>query len=192
MKKISQIIAYFLLGAVVVGLILCAIIKVSYKPEISGLTYSNGDRIEISVSGTTMIDCSDENINYEKFNKIFNNSFKLTILYSLFSGHLNDEVNVDEKITTNKPTFVGYKVEFIYATEQVLKNNGKEVALYENSNKPITYTSIVFDVAEDKGLTEVTMYLELSGVKFKPVKTIANFDNLYTYISELSMFAEEE
>ncbi len=193
-KKISQIIAYSLMGAIVLGIILCAIIQINFKPNMNLPSLEKGDKIQISIDGTTQGESSHENINYNEFVRIFNDSFKLTVLYSMFSGHLGNSVKISPELKS-EISFNGYKVEFFYGEEQTLKKDGKEVYIAENSNIPVKYKNVVFDVAQDKGLTKVNLYFEVlnsesSKVQYRQVETIANFDRLYNYISEISMFAD--
>lgn len=189
-KKISQIVAYSVLGVVVLGLVLCAIIKLNFRPEIRMPMVADGDKIQISVSGTSKVESSDENIKYNTFLNKFDDSFKLTILYSLFSGKIGSELEIKE--TTSAPSFSGFKVQFIYAETQTLTKNGKEVTSGAvNSNTPVKYNTVVFDVTDAKGLGQVNLYCYINGDdSYYRINTIANFDGLYNYISEIPMFAE--
>lgn len=189
-KKISQIVAYSVLGVVVLGLVLCAIIKVNFRPEINLPIIANGDKIQISLDGTAKVESSDDNIKYKQFLNKFDDSFKLTILYSVFSGRIGSELEIEE--TTTAPTYNGFKVQFIYTETQTLKKDGKAVTSGAvNSNTPVTFNTLIFDVAEGRGLGEVSLYFYTNGEEeYYKVTTIANFDSLYTYISEIPMFAE--
>jgi len=189
-KKISQIVAYSVLGVVVLGLVLCAIIKVNFRPEINLPIIANGDKIQISLDGTAKVESSDNNIKYKQFLNKFDDSFKLTILYSVFSGRIGSELEIEE--TTTAPTYNGFKVQFIYTETQTLKKDGKAVTSGAvNSNTPVTFNTLIFDVAEGRGLGEVSLYFYTNGEEeYYKVTTIANFDSLYTYISEIPMFAE--
>lgn len=188
-KKISIITAYTLLGFFVLTLILCAVININFRPEMKLPVYADGDQIEISVPGTSKYQSNKDEINYDKFVKKFNNSFKLTILYSLFSGHLGNEIEVGEDQTT-EPSYAGYKVQFTFMQPQELKKNGKVVPIADNSPDAITFSGIVFDVAEGKGLTKVDLFFIIGEGKYKKVSSIANFDGLYKHISEISMFKD--
>ena len=186
-KKISQIVSYAVLAVIVVGLILCATINLNFRPEMKLPNVSKGDRIEISVHGTSQTDSSNENINYNEFNKKFDDSFKLTILYSIFSGHVGNELIIGE-ISSNEPTYNGYKVQFTFNELQELKKGGKPVKIADNSNTSLKFDGLIFDVQESKGLGNVDLYFILENNKLQKVTTIANFDELYKYISELSIF----
>ena len=188
-KKISQILLYFVLGVVVLGLVLCAIIKVNFKPEIQVPLTDAVGQIEITTTdGTSKVESSKENIDVEKFNNLFNDSFELNVLYSLFSGKLGSEIKVTK--LTKEPTVSGYEVKFLYTDNVKLVIDGKEQTVASNSTTPIQYNRVVFGV-EEKGLTEVALYFYEQGTTtYYKVTTIANYDSLYNYISQLSMFGE--
>lgn len=189
-KKISQIILYSVLGVVVLAFILCSVLKISFKPEMKVPTSSTVGKIQISTTdGTARVESSNENIGVEKFNSKFNSAFELSVLYSLFSGRMNNEVK-REKLT-ELPARVGYEVLFIYNEQQVLKVNGEEVMEADNSVNPIKYNRVVFSVENEKGLAETSLYFYTNGTKgYYKLTTIANFDGLYDYISDMSMFGE--
>ena len=190
MKKISQIVAYSVLGLVVIGLILCSILKINFMPEIKIPTTETIGKIQITTTnGTAFVESSNENINVQKFSSTFEDSFKLTVLYSLFSGKISNEQTIQQQASA--PSFSGYKVQFIYNESQTLKKDGKNVPIADNATTPITYNRAVFDVKEGNGLTSASIYFYTNGEsKYYKLTTIANFDNLYTYISNLSMFGE--
>ena len=189
-KKISQIVAYSVLGVLVVGLILCAVLKLDFKPDINiPLTTTQGT-ISISVTDGTNIGESHENqINYQKFAEKFDESFKLTVLYSLFSGKIGTELVVSDKLTT-KPSVGGYKVTIYYTpnedeTLQTLKYKGKDIK-YSEISSAITFDRILFGVEEGKGLTDTNLYFYTTGKStYYKVTALANFDELYTYIDNI-------
>lgn len=188
-NKIAQITTYVVLGVVVIGLILCSVIKVSFRPEMSLPSLTAGDKIEISLTGTAKIESSDENINYDKFIQKFDDSFKLTILYSVFSGKMGSETKIDE--TKTAPSYNGFTVKFIFSELQTLKKDGKELTVANNSSTPIKYNTIAFDVVEDLGLTSTTLYFYENGkTTYYQLTSIANFDSLYSYIKDIPMFGE--
>lgn len=190
MKKISQIIAYSVLGLIVVGLILCSIIKLDFKPSVQVPQTEIIGKVQISATdGTSKVDSNNENINIEKFSKEFNNAFKLTILYSVFSGKMGNEAKVDD--VDSLPSLTGYKVEFIYNDEYTLKVNSKEVPVADNSSTMVKYNRVIFTVTEGAGLGNADLYFVINGQsKYYKVSTIANFDKLYEHISNIAMFAE--
>lgn len=191
MKKISQIVLYSLLGAVVLAVILCSFIKISFKPQVNMPTTAQVGKVQIvATSGVAQTESNFENIKIEEFNKKFNSAFELSVLYSLFSGKIGNGVVMEDDLSA-LPNGNGYKVLFIYHEDQTLKIDGKEVPIADNSSTPVKYNRVVFYVTENAGLGDVTMYFytQDSG-KYYVLKTIANFDELYKHISQMSMFAE--
>ena len=188
MKKISQIIAYSVLGVLVLALILCSILKISFKPEMTVPTTAEIGKVRISTTdGTAKVESNSENIGIENFNKKFNSAFELTILNSLFSGRIGSELK-REKLTT-LPSRSGYEVLYIYNEEQTLKVNGKEVTVADNSTTAIKYNRVIFSVEADKGLTETSLYFYTNGTAaYYKLTSVANFNELYSYISDISMF----
>ena len=190
MKKVSKILAYVLLGVIAVTVILCAIIKIDFKPEINVPSFaSNGITIE-KMDGDYAEDGLNNEQDYNKFIANYNNSFKLTILYSLFSGKIGSKLQ--RKHIASRPSFTGYKVTFVFDEDQILTEDGKEVPVADNSNEPIKYTKIIFSVEKSKGLEEKAIYLYAGEDDYYKLTTIANFDKLAKFIAELSMFKAEE
>ena len=188
-KKISQIVTYSVLAVIVLGFILCSIIKINFRPEMKLPTLADNDQIQISLQGTSKVEASDENIKYGDFIVKFDEAFQLSVLYSIFSGKIGSEIEIDD--TKTQPSYNGYKVEFFFDEMQTLKKDGKEVPVADNSTTPITFNSVFFDVAENKGLSKVDLYFYTTGkTTYYKLTTIANFDALYDYISEISMFWE--
>lgn len=189
-KKISSLVLYLVLGVVVLGLVLCAIIKINFKPELQVPIANSVGQIQISANnGTSKNEANKESIDVEKFNNKFNSSFELSILYSLFSGKIGNSMKLEKQTTV--PSVTGYKVEFIYTEDAVLVINGKEQTIATNSTTPIKYNRVVFGVEEGKGLKGINFYYYINGEKeYYKVTTIGNFDSLYNYISTLSMFGE--
>lgn len=187
-KKISLIVVYAVLAVVVVGFILCSFIKINFKPEMSMPSLSNG-AIEISVSGQAKYESISDTKDYKTFASKFNGSFEVSVLYSLFSGKINNETKIDK--VTNSPSFSGYKVQFVYNESQTLKKDGKPVMTANNTNTPITYNRVVFDVQGSKGLTNKNIYFYTNGqTTYYKLTTIANFNGLYKYIANMDMFGE--
>lgn len=192
MKKISQIVTYVILGVLVVGLVLTAVLKKSFAPNISVPTYTAGG-ITISVPNMAKYEPLDKQDNYNEFVNLYNSSFELTILYSVFSGKISREQKIDNVGKTAPSYTSGYVVTFVYPTDQEIKVNGEIWHESVNSDTPTTYRQITFNVLNGKGLTTAYIYFYNSDEgNYYKLTTLANFDNLYNFISELPMFAEEE
>jgi len=88
MKKISQIILYTVLGVVVLGLILTSVLKKDFAPNIAVPTHTSKG-IEIRSANVAQYDGLSNEEKYNEFVDIYSDSYKLTILYSVFSGEIS-------------------------------------------------------------------------------------------------------
>lgn len=192
MKKISQIVAYTLLGIVVIGLILSAVLKKDFAPNISIPSYVSGG-VEISEAGLAKYDGLSDKDNYNRFVNEYNNSFKLTILYSVFSGKISREQNISNYGKTSPSLYNGFVVTFNYPENQVLKTNGTIYHEATNSDDEVLFKKVFFAVESDKGLTahKIYFYSEANSAYYE-LETLANFDSLYNLIRQLPMFAEQD
>ena len=183
MKKISQIAAYSVICIFVLAIIACGIIKVDNKPKMEA-----GYSIQITDTEATNIGekISDENVIV--FNKKFNESFKISVLYALFSGRLNNKVEM-VGTESNLPTFNGYKVQLIYNEENTLYDNGKVVTKSNGSSEAVKYDTVVLSVSQNNlNNVDLYYYLHTESNKYYKFSTIANFDELYNFIAELPNF----
>lgn len=180
-KKISQITAYIALGVIAIAVLLCAILKLNFKPEIGVPTYaSSGVQVRKTEGDYTSFRVVDKEDEYNKLVGNFNDSFKLTILYSLFSGKIGSETTVTH--VKSKASAVGYEVKFNFVEEQVFVNKGEE----------IEYSKIYFSVEQGKGLEEKTIWLEAGEDDYYKITTIADFDDLAKCIANFKMFKVED
>ena len=190
-KKISQIVAYAILGVLVIGLVLTAVLKKSYAPNIAVPAYEAGG-INISVPNTSKVDGLGKQEDYDEFVRLYNGSFELTLLYALFSGKISREQTIVNDGKTAPSFTAGFVVTFVYPEAQTLKANGS--VWYESPSSPETlYKKVIFAVFEGKGLSTTSIYFYNDTDKnYYRLNTLANFDSLYEFISGLSMFAPEE
>lgn len=192
MKKISQIIAYAVLGVLVVGLVLTAVLKKSFAPNIAIPAHTAGG-VEIRVPNMAKYEGLGDEEDYNEFVNLYNSSFELTLLYSIFSGKISREQTITNTGTTAPSFTAGYVITFLYAEEQEIKVNGQVWHESVNSNTATTYKKVTFNIFEGKGLTTTYIYFyNNENNSYYKLTTLANFDNLYNFISELPMFAEEK
>jgi len=161
MKKISQIILYAVLGVLVIGFVLTAILKKDFSPNIMVPTYAAGG-IEIKEAGLAKYDGLSNEENYNKFVSEYKASFELTILYSVFSGKISREQEV-VKYGTNAPSLDnGYIITFVYPEAQTLKVNGDVYLESVNSDTETLYKKVIFAVEDGKGLsTEQSIFIQM-------------------------------
>lgn len=192
MKKISQIIAYSLLGLVVLGLVLTAVLKKDFAPNLTVPGYNNGEGyITIDQRGVANYDglASKDKDTYNKFVNIYKDSFKLTILYSLFSGEISRKQEI-QSLEKKEPSLDSQiVVSFFYQNGQVLKSNGEVYYESVNSNTEIKYTKVFFAVSQNKGLTSHKIYFQANS-NYYSLTTLANFDELYNFIVDDLKFVD--
>ncbi len=193
MKKINQIIAYSLLGVVLLGLVLTAVLKKSFAPNLVVPAYANGGITIEEAGDVAKYDNLSDKDDYNAFVKDYEDSFKLTIMYSLFSGKISRSQEISSLGKDEPQITSGFVVSFVYGEGQVLKSNGKVYYESVNSNTETLYNKVFFAVEKDKGLVTQKIYFRSNDNKyFYQLTTLANFDNLYKTISEMSAFAEQE
>lgn len=189
MKKISKIIAYSLLCLIVVGIGLMAIIKKDFSPNIKLPSYEEAS-IQIKQENPSKSDGLGKKSDYDTFVKEYENSFKLTILYSLFSGEISREQKV-EYLKSKPSTYSSIVVDITYTTEQTLMCNGKVYNEGSGTKTEIKYKNVFFVVEEGKGLETKSIYFLSTNNSYYQLTTLANFDGLYNFIMELNMFKAE-
>jgi len=190
-KRISQIIAFCVLAAVVLSVVFCAIIKIDFMPQMKLPEYPEVIQITDAEAGGIYESLSEDT--YKNFVIKFNDSFKLSVLNSLFSGKIGKKIETPVYTSKNPNTISGsgYQVLFVFAEEQTLKDNGKEVTVAKNSTETVKFNRLKFYVEADKGLNEnITLYFYNNLSYYYSIKTMANFDALYNFIKDIPMFAD--
>ena len=180
-----------MLGVVILGLVLTAVLKKDFSPNID---LSKGE-IFIKEAGSGMkedgLTSKDEKVNKE-FVKTYNDSFKLTILYSVFSGKISRKQQI-ENIGKDEPSInEGYVITINFGEAQTLKTNGKVYYESVNSDTKTFYKKVFFAVENEKGLTTKYIYFRSEENKYYRLTTLANFDDLYKYINQMDMFKPAE
>lgn len=188
-KKISQIAAYTLLCAIVVAVITCAIVKVGYKPTLAKMNFETDKILITDTEVSTNVESYFEEESYKDFLNKFDNAFKQSVLNSLFAGNLGEKPVM--KKLDKLPTFYGFKVKFILNEEAELYNNNKIVNVADNSTESVKYNRVVFNVLENKGLTQTSIIYYLNTEEeYYQFTTLANFDSLYNFIADMPMFTK--
>ncbi len=186
MKKISKIIAYTLLCLVVVGFGLMAIIKKDFSPNIKLPSYEISS-IQIIQENPKKTDGLGKKSDYDAFVNEYENSFKLTILYSLFSGEISREQKV-EYLKSKPSTSSSIVVDITYSVDQTLMCNGKVYEEGSGNKTEIKYRKVFFVVEGEKGLETKKIYFQSTNNSYYQLTTLANFDGLYSFIMGLNMF----
>ena len=186
-KKVILGVSLGLVVALVATVVTLALVKNSYKPEID-LTPKTLTVIELENKG--QFETGEAFATKEKFNDIvelFDESFTQSVLAGLFSG--NSAKNIKIKLES-LPTFDnGYQITFEYKADMVLKLDGQEYKSDTNSDKQVLFQTIILNVTEQEGYNQICLYAkQVEGNKayYYQITTVANTENLYDYLSELS------
>lgn len=186
-KKISQIISFTVLAVVVLAVVLCAVIKLDFMPQMRLPVYPEVIQITDSEANARTLSLTGED--FDKFVTTFNDGFKMSVLSALFSGKLGASISTPKKVTST--TKSGYVVVFMYNEEQELTDNGEPVKTGKQSTETVKFTRVMFSIQAEKGLNEETsLYFYKDTTSYYQITTLANFDSLYEFITNLSMFAE--
>ena len=193
-NKLPLIIAMCLAVVLVVGIICMCVIQKDYRPN-----FEQPYAISFKDGSFNAVQLADKEKTPEKYNKILseiNNTFKESFISSLFSGRLffNSEV-IQSSESNPYDKMSGIRVTFTYNSENQpkIKNpDGSDFKPKTNTNQTVTYTEIIFEVAQNKGLTlnsiyYVNKYYDNSNIertRYYKQSFYANFDELYEILHE--------
>lgn len=167
-KKKARIIALCLLSfvfVVVVLVVVFACIKTYLKPNF----IQDPDRIIIynqnATYGQFSKDADVEDSRYDKFMKLFNESFSTNYLVALFNGSLGG-YNIDKNSERTKLSTIqtelqsGFYVQFVYSDSQTLTYSNGDVynSIYASAT-PIEYTSLYFALSDTDDLSTIDIYV---------------------------------
>lgn len=185
-KKIIISVSLGIVAVLIATTLVLALVKKSYKPEfdlapktVTIVQELDDKEFESSASHST-------SKKFEKIVNLFDESFKQSVLASIFSGNSSNKVEIS--LVSKLPTFSeGYTVTFDYKADMVLKKDGKDFIYGTNSDKQIKVQKIILNVVETNGFDQVFLYAkEVVGVNtyYYEITTTANFDSLYSYIGQ--------
>lgn len=181
------ILVYAVVSILLIATAVSCFVQVTRKPDIV-----EPHSYFISIDNQADYDLCDKENETEKYNKInqaFNNSFKESLLTSLFSGRLFSSSRIDPE----KPkTYSGYKLKLFFEQPQKIKLNGKIYNPPTNTATSITYQEIYIDIPQDKGYTTHYLYYfyeytdsnDVVKSSYYRQSFLANFDALYDLLSE--------
>ncbi len=189
MKK--KIILWVSLGLVLLlalAVILLAVLKKDYSPEfdLSPKAITITDSSSKNYYNYFANDNENEKVMFEKLISQYNDSMKQSILASMFSGHLSN--NVEISLKSSAPTLTGYKVTLDFKADMTLKKDGKNFVYGTDSSKTIVFSEVMFAIDETKGYHEFNIYaIEHVDTKtnYYEITTLANTYELYQTISGL-------
>lgn len=169
-NKIAIIISLCLVVLLAGSVILLASLKKDYKPEFSFRPVDI--KITNTENGKEYFNYDSENNpnkeEYDKFVEALEKSMEQSLLSSILNQNNKNEIKIIPK--TSLPTINGYKVEFDYKTNIVLKNNGEEYA------PKVEFSKIVFEINEEDGYKTFNIYVieNASKERYYQVSTIAD------------------
>ena len=163
-KKTAKIVALAISSVVFVLallIVIAACVPVNLRPNF----IYNPDRVAIYNKTTEYAEFASENQDkYNKFMDKFNSIFSASYLVSLFSGRLGD-YDIEESTANlylsdvKKELETGYYVEFKYDSPVIMiHSNGDPYKSIFYSNTNIYFTSVLFALSEEDGLTNVDFY----------------------------------
>lgn len=189
MKKLATIIALAVVGVLVVTTIVLSVAKKNYQPQLQNQPYLMviTNQEDKTYQGGKGFSQQQPKENFEKVVKLFNDSFKQSILASMLNGNLSNKIEIEYKGTT-LPAKNAYKVEFKYPST-LLMLNGKAFKL--NENEPdIKFEYLIFYVEDGVGFAEFNMYAKVkiddSRDGYYQITTLANTKALYDFVNQLN------
>ena len=188
-RKLGMIIALSVVGVLVITTIMLSVFSKNYKPEFDNAPYevviSNKNDSGFYYGGTAYTGVQKEN--FDEFVKLFDSSFKQSVLASMLNGNLGQDVSI-EYHGSSIAAESGYRVEFKYSST-LLKKDG--VAFKQAASDPErNFTSIIFYVAEGSGYSEFNMFAKVNLTStttgYYEITTLANTAAMYEFLTELN------
>lgn len=183
-SRIISVIMLVILSLLAVGIIACAIVPKNYN-----INLNSPDRIVIytdddSSDQSTYYAGSDE---YKKIISLYNDSFKTSLMGSLFQGKLTASAKIVEGYVSLSSIDKVY-IEFVYDESQKVTLNGTEYKASIISDT--SYRSIFIEVNSSSSLTEVNAYVRYKDTQensysYLRYSTYAAQADLYDYITSL-------
>ena len=191
-KKIILGVSLGLVVAIVISVITLACVQKSYQPEFDltpkkliVLEEATDDYYEAGVSLST----SQEQ--FEKIQELFEKSFKQSVLTSIFTGNISNDVKVNSNGTgeLGVPSFKeGYTITFDYKAQMCLKENGEKITKGTYSEENVLFQTVMVNIVETEGFEKISLYAleEIGGKTYRhEITTIADTSELYDYLTEL-------
>lgn len=187
-KKVLIGVSLAIVLVIAVTTIVLAVVQKSYKPDF----YLDPQTVKIVRLEDSMEFESSKShsssAKFEKFVDLFEQSFKQSVLGSIFSG--NSSKNIDIELVSKMPTFEGgYEITLDFKAEMTLKKDGKNFVSGTNSEKEIKYSKVIFNITEKNGYKQIYLYAkEVVGKNtyYYEISTVANTNELYNFVNGLA------
>ena len=188
LNKVLSIVILVLITVCAISTLVLAVTPKNYNFGLSEPTSIKIHTENESISSAKWYKGDSDGV-YEKVMELYNNSFKTTLLNSLFKGVALENVSIEEGYSYFS-SIKGDYIEFQYNELQTIKLGNTE---YTPSNSGIfkNYVSVIVEVANTNTLTPVTAYIRHGGentnysysrVRFTSYAAQAD---LYEYINSL-------
>ena len=176
-KKTNRIVAFSLLGLVLVTVVLIivgACVPVNLKPYLIG----SPDRVTIYNQTSTYGEFDADQQKYSQFMEEFDDVFEASFLVAMFSGRLGDYQITGQAENTLLSSVIsnlqsGYYVEFKYDLPQTLTyNDGSAYNDIYNNNRTLSFTSLYFAISQTDELVDLEIYV---GVKYSDAENASTY-----------------
>lgn len=176
-KKTNRIVAFSLLGLVLVIMVLIivgACVPVNLKPYLIG----SPDRVTIYNQTSTYGEFDADQQKYSQFMEEFDDVFEASFLVAMFSGRLGDYQITGQAENTLLSSVIsnlqsGYYVEFKYDLPQTLTyNDGSAYNDIYNNNRTLSFTSLYFAISQTDELVDLEIYV---GVKYSDAENASTY-----------------
>ncbi len=182
--KLGLIVTLAFIGIIALSTILLGVIKTDYSPSFNPTI--NSVKIKLDQSNTEILATRTTTIEKDKklFNdvvKLYENSFKQSILAGLFSGNIKTQAIVDYKSGSYSSQLSGQSGHQI-----IFSLNGATIKETAGSNEH-KISEIAFKVDDKEGFNTIIIYGRVEGSSTNHVEIItkANTKALYDFVSEL-------
>lgn len=177
-KKLVLLTTLILVGVIVVATVILGLVKKDYSPSVQ----TNFQSVTITNSGNSSFSRSfgrlDEGKEFDKIVEEYNNSFKQSMLASLFSGNSSNKITVEHSYSI--PSMSGYKMLW------TLNQNGEEI-MTTDTEKLEKVNELIVGVEDSNSFKQVTIYARIqnSTNTYLKITTKANFEALFDLLEDL-------
>lgn len=181
--KIGLIAAIALTLVLVATTVVLGVVQKDYAPSVQ----TNYQSVTITKAGDPSFNYTagklDDGEDFEKVVGLYNNSFKQSMLASIFSGNNSNKISVVYESGSVPQISSGYKMVWF------LNSQGEKVNLTNNLQTEYLVNKLTVAVEDSNGFKTTTIYANIvdSGVNAHiRIATIANFEALYDYLETLN------
>lgn len=178
-------IVYSLLAVIIVGVIVCCFVKVSYSPNLNEPNVISASYINSTKPGAGTCTKDQTPEKFEDIMEKYNASYSETVISSVFSGRVGAKSTVKQWESSIEPSkeFVSYKLVFKFNEEQTIKVNDKVYHPSTNSQIELKYYECFMEIDETEGLCEHKIFY-IVGSTYYYQTVIADFSGLFKLLEQ--------